>query len=161
MLYEKKVKPGAAAVFFLALFLIQAANPSTVSALQTHGGPEGLYAHQGAHLFLVVSLVIFLLNIRRLQLKRYKAWRLFSGGAFLLAVWSIWAFIGHMAEIMTPESSFVTLPGHSVPFLQVESWREVLFYIIKMDHLICLPALLFFYAGLKKLLSEFSENGTQ
>lgn len=141
------------------LFVSLSANPSPAYALQTHGGLEGLFAHQGAHLFLAVSLLIFLVNMHRSRLKEDKAWRLLFWGTLLLAFWNVWAFFGHVAEILTPESVFVRLPGRQIPSLLVKSWREVAFYVFKMDHLLCLPALLFYYGGLTKIQATFSENG--
>ncbi|MHB8810125.1 MAG: hypothetical protein ACYC9M_08950 [Desulfobulbaceae bacterium] len=135
------------------------ANPAPAYALQTHGALEGLFAHQGAHLFLTVSLLIFLVNIQRSRLKADKAWRLLFWGTFLLALWNIWAFFGHVAEIFTPEAVFVRLPGQQIPSLLVKSWREVAFYVFKMDHLLCLPALLLYYRGLTKIQATFHENG--
>jgi hypothetical protein len=141
------------------LFFTLPANPAPAYALQTHGALEGLFAHQGAHLFLTVSLLIFLVNIQRSRLKADKAWRLLFRGTLLLALWNIWAFFGHVAEVFTPEAVFVLLPGQQIPSLLVRSWREVAFYVLKMDHLLCLPALLFFYMGLKKIQATFHENG--
>ncbi|MDA3971704.1 MAG: hypothetical protein PF442_10175 [Desulfobulbaceae bacterium] len=132
------------------------ASASSAWALQTHTGPEGLYVHQGAHIFLSFSLLIFVLNIHRSRLARQRAWRLLSSGAILLILWNIWAFAGHLSAFYMPESSFIMEPGHRTPSLLVTSWQEVLYYLFKMDHLLWLPALLFFYAGLKLLLKEFT-----
>lgn len=135
------------------------ADPPPLFALQTHGGPEGLYVHQGAHLFLIVSMVTFLVNVRRSRLEIQKVWRFLYWGAFLFVLWNIWAFAGHVVEVYVPEFLFVRLPGRLVPSLEMNSWREAAYYVLKMDHLLCLPALVFFYAGLKKAQVLFRENG--
>lgn len=141
------------------LLLGFSAGPPPVFALQTHGGPEGLYVHQGGHLFLIFSLVIFLVNVRRSGLEVERAWQLLYWGAFLFVLWNIWAFIGHLVEVLVPESLFVVLPGRPVPSLVMSSWREAAYYVLKMDHLLCLPALVFFYAGLRRTRALFPENG--
>lgn len=151
---------GKTIVFAWTTLCTLAAVPQTVFAFQAHGGPEGLYVHQGAHLFLILSLIIFLFNIRRSRLEAEKAWRLLSAGALLLTIWNTWAFAGHVVETFIPESMLVVLPDRVVPSLQVNSWREAAYYVLKMDHLLCLPALIFFCAGLRKLHSSFQENGT-
>jgi hypothetical protein len=79
-------------------------------------------------------------------------------GAFLFVGWNIWAFIGHVVEILVSESLFVVLPGRIVPSLAMNSWQEAAYYLLKMDHLLCLPALLFFYAGLRKAQGLFREE---
>ena len=140
-------------IYLVGILFIFSADPPPLLALQTHGGLEGLYVHQGAHLFLIISLIIFLINVHRSSLELKKAWRLLYWGAFLFVFWNIWACIGHVVEILVPESLFVTLPGRIVPSLGINSWQEVAYYILKMDHLFCLPALMFFYAGLRKAQS--------
>ena len=152
---------GKTGVFLGGLLFALSASPPQVFALQTHGGLEGLYVHQGAHLFLIVSLLLFLANIRRSRLEVEKAWRLLFWGALLLVLWNTWAFIGHVAEVFMPESLFVLLPGRVIPSLAMNSWREAAYYVLQMDHLISLPALLFFCAGLRKLQSVFQEDGAQ
>ncbi len=133
-----------------------AVSPSSAWAIQAHAGPEGLYVHQGAHIFLAFSMLGFALNIQRSRLTRQKAWRFFASGSVLFILWNIWAFIGHLSPFALPPSSFIMEAGHRAPSLLVASWREVLYYFLKMDHLVGLPALLFFYFGLKLLLAEFS-----
>lgn len=156
---KERGRIGRTGIFSTGLLVAFSVCPPPVFALQMHGGPEGLYVHQGAHLFLIVSLIIFLINIRRSRLDLDSAWRLIFGGAFLLVLWNIWAFIGHVTEASMPESLLVVLPDRSIPSLAVQSWREVAYYILKMDHLLCLPALMLFCAGLKKLRSGFRESG--
>lgn len=144
-------------LFFLTA-LCQGACASPAWALQAHAGPEGLYVHQGAHIFLAFSLLVFALNIQRSALVRQKAWRLLARGAILFILWNIWAFVGHLSPFALPESSFIMEPGQITPSLLVTSWHEVLYYLLKMDHLLCVPALLFFYAGLRLLLQEFTDQ---
>lgn len=136
--------------------LYQACNAAPAWALQTHAGVEGLYVHQGAHIFLAFSLLIFVLNIHRSRLARQRAWRLLSSGAILLILWNLWAFAGHQSAFAMPESSFIMEKGHVTPSLLITSWQEVLYYLLQMDHLLCLPALLCFYAGLRILLDDFT-----
>ncbi|MDD3618707.1 MAG: hypothetical protein RBR09_10400 [Desulfobulbaceae bacterium] len=152
-------RTGSVTVFLMAALMASAFNPRTVFALQTHAAPEGLYVHQGAHLFLIFSLAAFLFSLRRSRLETEKAWRLLSWGAFLLILWNAWAFAGHIAETFLPESVFIVLPGRTVPALAMQSWLEAAYYVLQMDHLLCLPALVFFCAGLRKLHAVFQENG--
>lgn len=137
--------------------LALAANPSPAWALQAHAGPEGLYVHQGAHIFLAFAMLLFAVNIQGSPLVRQKAWRLLATSAILFILWNIWAFVGHLSFFTRVESSFIMELGHITPSLPVTSWPEVLYYLLKMDHLLCLPALLFFYFGLKLFLAESAD----
>ncbi|MBU0680705.1 MAG: hypothetical protein KKD73_04710 [Proteobacteria bacterium] len=139
-------------VMLMALFLAASVKP--VWAIQVHTGVEGLYVHQGAHMFLAFSMLFFALNIRRSSLARLKAWRLLFFSAILFILWNMWAFVGHLSFFTRIEAFFIMEPGHITPSLPVNSWHEVIYYILKMDHLLCLPALLYFYFGLKVLFDE-------
>ena len=42
--------------FFLSTFAWVIINPDIVLATQTHGAPEGVYVHQIAHIFFMLSM---------------------------------------------------------------------------------------------------------
>jgi len=42
--------------FFLSTFTWVIIDPDIVLATQTHGTPEGIYVHQMAHLFFILSM---------------------------------------------------------------------------------------------------------
>jgi len=132
--------------------------PTQAMALQPHGGPEGLYIHQGAHIIFMIAMISFAMRIYRSPLINKKAWRLMSFGAWLLALWNLWAFSGHILEEIISDSHLIKLSGDDTPYLQITSWKEVLYYFLKMDHLICLPAVFFFYLGIKAMSSEFLDR---
>jgi hypothetical protein len=140
---------------FLALFAVLPASPA--HALQAHGY-MGLYVHQGAHLFFLLSMVIFSVRVRRSPLIEKKAWQLMVWGARFLALWSLWAFSGHFLELFIPDESIITVPGQKAPFIRLQSWKEVVYYLLKMDHLLSIPAIVCFYLGLKATLAEPSPN---
>ena len=142
----------------VVLFAILGLWASPALALQTHGGPEGLCVHQGAHLYFIVSMIFFSISIHRSGLAKKKAWRLFSRGAWLLILWNLWAFSGHIIESFIPDASFSKLPGQRILSLSIASWQEAVYYILKMDHILCFPAVLFFYFGLKSILGEFQKE---
>jgi len=141
-------------------------SPPLVYALQTHGGYEGLFAHQGAHLFFTVSMAITAIRIRYSILYRQKSWRYMILSAWLLVVWNLWAFTGHIITLFIPSANIITVEIDQAPMLNIESWKEVAYYLLKMDHLLCVPALLFLYLGLRAMaavsqLKEPSPERTQ
>jgi len=82
------------------------------------------------------------------SLVRDRSWRYFSFGAALLALWNIWAFTGHQLELEIPKDHFLIQPDVA-PYLDIHTSIDFLYYVFKMDHLICLPALFFFFLSLK------------
>jgi hypothetical protein len=128
---------------------------SQALAIQSHGGGEGLYVHQGAHLFFIVSMASVAWRIRRSALKEQRAWRLMSTAAWLMVAWNIWAFTGHALETFVPGEHLVRVPGTDTPALLVETVRDVCYYVLRMDHLLAVPAVLYFYLALRAMLRDF------
>ncbi len=122
--------------------------PSPVFALQTHGG-EGPYLHQMAHLLFLAAMVLFAWRIQQSRLIVHRPWRLMAAGAWLLALWNLWAFVGHFIEDAMPATSLLQEPGQAVPWLALVSWREVAYFVVKMDHLLAVPAIFCFYFGMR------------
>ncbi len=138
--------------YILALLVLL--QPGTGFALQIHGHIEGLYVHQAAHLFFALSMAAFAIMVRGSKVINPKAARYLASGALLLAIWNLWAFSGHLAALFIPPEHF-TGPkhaGHEHGGIIIEGWLDALYYILKMDHLICVPALVCFYLGLEHLV---------
>ncbi|MCF6239673.1 MAG: hypothetical protein L3J79_12880 [Candidatus Marinimicrobia bacterium] len=124
-------------------------------ALQTHGSPEGLYAHQLAHLFFIMCMGSFAYRIHCTRQHRHQGWIFFALGGILLVAWNLWALTGHFVSLYISKENFILPEGRLVPLLHITSWKEILYYILKMDHLLSVPALICFYFGLKSILSTF------
>jgi hypothetical protein len=125
------------------------ATPATVWAIQVHPAPEGLYAHQIAHVFLAVSLGFFAFWLQRRRLAKARGWRLIQAACLLLVLWSHAAMTGHTLEGRLPEEALRLVDGRGV--LAVDSPWEALYYLLKMDHFFCVPAMALLYRGLRRL----------
>ncbi len=134
------------------ILLVEPAN-----ALQSHGYP-GLHVHQIAHIFLLLAMIIFAFKVRRSRLGEKKSWRLIAWGAWLFALWNLWAFSGHTLELYIPEDSIAVIPPAKTPSLLLKSWWELLYYVLKMDHLLSIPATVCFYAGLRAMTKDIAED---
>lgn len=128
------------------------ANPAL--ATQAHGGPEGVYAHQIAHVFFAFSMGILIYWLRERDLVKETGWRLIQYAALFFILWNIDAFAVHFLD---DQSDIIRIT-------QIDSWHiqinaaggssdvALLYYLAKLDHLLCVPALLFLFAGLRRLL---------
>ncbi len=142
-------------VTITALLLIaELAGPLPVFALQAHGY-IGLYVHQEAHIFFLLAMLIFAYRIYRSGLINRREWRWMSHGALLLALWNGWALTGHFIERFVPADHIQLLGDDLVPSLAIASWQDVVYFILKMDHLLSVPAILCFYLGIKTMLKEY------
>lgn len=141
-------------VFLIGLVILTTVEPAL--ATQTHGEPEGLVMHQIAHLFFLLSMGTLAYWIQARGLSRQRAWRLIRYAAIMLMVWNADAFLAHLLDEQTQliavhhvdslHLSIVPRPGFEflVPF----------YYLVKLDHLFCVPALVFLYLGLRALLND-------
>ncbi len=119
-------------------------------ALQVHPEPEGLYSHQIAHLFFILSMAILVFWLRKRELIREPGWRLIQWGCVMFIVWNAAAFIGHAVEAEMTEESFAGR-GWSRVFIVQAVISPLIYLLLKMDHLTCVPAILFLYLGLRKI----------
>ncbi|MGV1099075.1 hypothetical protein ACUUL3_06635 [Thiovibrio sp. JS02] len=137
----------------LLLFLVAILCPGRALAFQPHEY-SGLYIHQLAHFFLIASLFFFAVKAQHSRHASSKGWHSILIGAWLLIIWNMATMGGHFLDLYISEDSLVRLPGEKVPSIQLASWKEVLFYLLKMDNFIAVPAMLFIYRG----LSMFRES---
>lgn len=135
---------------FLA-FWVFTITPENAYAFQTHGQYEGLYVHQIAHLLYASSVAALAYRLKKTGLIKKRPWRLISMGMLLLAVWNLWAFVGHIVEYLLPQKDFVQIPGTNTPGICLASWLDIAYYILKFDHLFSVPALFLIYLGLRGL----------
>jgi hypothetical protein len=141
---------------FLACFFCILINVQTAFATQTHVAPEGIYAHQMAHLFFMFSMGTLIYWLRARRLVQETGWRYIQYAAFFFIVWNIDTFTVHLLEEMV---DILAVEQIDFWWIRIEALNkikslDVFYYIAKLDHLLCVPALLFLYAGLKNLLKN-------
>lgn len=130
--------------------------PDSAAATQGHGGIEGVYVHQMAHLFFILSLCVLIYSLRTRRLIEEKGWRLIQYSALFFILWNMDAVLVHALD---DQFGFIQVT-------RIETWQikitdsfqltplRLLYYLAKLDHLLCVPALFFLYLGLKRLLKE-------
>jgi hypothetical protein len=149
----KWILPLAAVVFFL--------EPAAAWATQAHAAPEGIIGHQIAHAVFVFSMAILIYWLRERRLVEHAGWKYIQYAALFFILWNLDAFLAHLLDeqllwIRVEKIDF--WHRHIIAQRGAEGWAS-LYYLIKMDHLLCVPAMLFLYLGLKRLLKTLpSEN---
>jgi hypothetical protein len=131
-------------------------------ATQQHGAPEGLYVHQVAHLFFALAMGLLIYWLHKWRLAGSAGWRYIRYAAYFFIAWNIDAMLSHWLE----EES-VWIQAERIGRMQITittaegfDWLAILFYISKLDHLLCVPALLFLFLGLRRLLDTLPESDT-
>ncbi|MEJ5365207.1 MAG: hypothetical protein WHS86_08910 [Desulfosoma sp.] len=139
-------------VAFLALLGVIGI-PCMAWATQVHAEPEGLYSHQLGHGFFVLSMGVLVYWLRGRRLIRDRGWRYLQYSALLFVLWNVDAIVVHYLENrddLFMKFSQGTLHAFLQPYPGRE-WVTVLFYVCKMDHLLCVPAIIFLYLALRHM----------
>ncbi len=131
------------ALFPLALLLAA----SDAWAIIQQGYP-GIYPHQMAHVFFMISLLIFFYYIRKKGLTKERGWLYISVSAILLVFWNVFAFIGH-EEVRNFDRSLFINTGDFMKGAVRPGAAGLRYMIYKMDNLILVVAFLFLYLGVR------------
>jgi hypothetical protein len=109
-----------------------------------------------AHVFFIFSMGLFIFWLRQRGLIRSAGWRYIQYASLFFIFWNVNAFIVHLVEeqmavlditrISTWQINIQAKPGFQ--------WLGTVYYVTKLDHLLCVPALVFLYMGLRRLLDE-------
>ena len=139
-----------------AFFCTLLAFPGIASATQAHGAPEGIIAHQMAHLFFIFSMGILIYWLRERDLVVERAWRHIQYAALFFILWNVDTFLAHLFDEQL-NLVHVTRIGLWDIHIASESGSkglEWLYYALKLDHLLCVPALAFLLSGLRRLVKS-------
>ena len=144
-------RPLVPIFFYLILVMFW---PAFAEATQAHGDPEGLFVHQFAHFFFAVSLAIFIYWLRLKDLIIETGWRYIQYAAFFLILWNADAALAHLLDEQIRMIEIERLGNWHIKLASTDNTRFtiVLYYLVKLDHLLCVPALIFLSAGLKQFL---------
>ena len=134
--------------------------PDAALATQAHGAPEGIYAHQLAHAFFAAAMVLFIYWLRQRNLILQKGWRYIQYAAVFLILWNINVLVVHLLD---EQLNLIVVESMGTWLMRIESeagrWLEIYYYCSKMDHLLCVPALLFLFLGLRRLVVDSESPG--
>jgi hypothetical protein len=132
-------------------------------ATQAHSAPEGLYAHQLAHIFFTVSMGVLVYWLRERQLVRSVGWRYIQYAALFFILWNLDAFSVHLLDEQLAVIDVRPIDHWKISLSASNNSKVLiwLYYAAKLDHLLCVPALLFLYFGLRRLLKETDKKTPQ
>lgn len=130
--------------------------PGHAHAIQLHLTSEGIITHQMGHLFFLVSMVALIFTLSGKGLDKQKGWRLIQYSAFFFILWNMDAVLGHFLDNQIHAVKIENL-SFSRMRMEVRNDSPALFwfyYLLKLDHLLAVPAMLLFYRGLSTLVRE-------
>lgn len=128
--------------------------PVSAWATQTHGGLEGLWVHQTAHLFFALSMGLLIFWLRKWRLTVSQGWRFIQFAAFFFIAWNIDTMASHWLQEQSGLIEVRNVAPLQMQIVTAENWHWLseVFYLTKLDHLLCVPALVFLFLGFRRLL---------
>ena len=154
---------SAILVFFVTAVLGVLFLAGPAQATQPHGPPEGIHVHQISHLIFAFSMGILVYWLRQRNLVKEAGWRLIQYAALFFILWNLNAFAVHFLDEQVGVILVKRINFWQVQINAVNGRRslEALYYFVKLDHLFCVPGMLFLYFGLRRLLKEARQNSSQ
>ena len=130
--------------------------PLNVYAIQLHASSEGVITHQMGHLFFLFSMVALIFTVTGKGLDKQKGWRLIQYSAFFFILWNLDAALAHFFDnqIHAVKIENISLSQIKVVTINDSSILAWLYYFLKLDHLLCVPAMFFLYKGLSSLVDD-------
>ncbi|MFA5904610.1 MAG: hypothetical protein WC836_11810 [Desulfobacula sp.] len=137
--------------------------PADAYAIQLHLTSEGIITHQMGHIFFLISMVALIFTLSGKGLDKQKGWRLIQYSAFFFILWNLDAVLGHFLD---NQIHAVAIKNISITTMQMEVYDNStvlyrIYYALKLDHLLAVPAMLLFYMGLSRLVREQRHNSVK
>ena len=130
--------------------------PGNLYALQLHSNSEGIITHQIGHLFFIFSMVVLIFIISGKGLTIHKGWRLIQLSALFFILWNGCALAAHFLDNQIYAVSIEQLVNGYAE-IRTRNNSDLLgwvYYGLKLDHLLCVPAMFLMYRGLSCLVEE-------
>jgi hypothetical protein len=132
----------------LALTLLIWGWAAPALAVQTHGGGEGLVAHQIGHLLFVIGMASLLFHLGRMGVAG-PGWGCFRGFLGTIVAWNILTMTGHWLDERIDPDRFLTVGGQIDAFT-VTGFTEACFYLTRLDHLLLVPSFVLLMLALRR-----------
>ncbi len=143
-------------VSFFAALSWTLLSPDQALATCDYGRPEGVHTHQLAHLFFIISMGILIYRLREKKPPLPPGWKFIQYSAIFFILWSLDAFAVHFMD-----EQFNIIQIKIIGLWQIKindcfnnNLLKFFYYLARMDYLLCMPAFIFLYYGLRSLLKE-------
>jgi hypothetical protein len=124
--------------------------PSPAWAFIPHWDPlEAFFIRQFAYLFWALAMVFFIFALRQEKLQQHPGFRWLAWAGVFFALWNFDCFFGQFIALTmdSPQSSgFLAAATRELPPTRLRLW---LYYLSRLDHLLLVPAFLFYYLGIR------------
>ena len=129
--------------------------PSPALAFIPHWDPkEAFFIRQFSYLFFMIAMVFFIYELRQEKLQQHRGFRLLAWGSVFFVLWNFDCFIGQLFSLFFEAQVTVGVPGSLSQQLSMANLGNWVNYVTKLDHLLLVPAFIFFYLGVRAFRRE-------
>ena len=123
-------------------------------ATQGHAGIEGVWVHQFAHVFFLLSMMLLIYWLRQAGLVKEPGWRYTQYSALFFILWNVDTMLVHFLDEQIQAVNVVHLSNWQLQITATggRKWLSVVYYFAKLDHLLCVPAMVCLMLGLRHML---------
>jgi hypothetical protein len=137
--------------FLLASLLF----PTPALAFIPHWDPrEAFFIRQFSYLLFMVAMIFFIYELRQENLQQHRGFRLLAWGSVFFALWNLDCFIGQLFSLYFKAQVAEGAPGSFSQRLFMANLGNWINYVTKLDHLLLVPAFIYFYRGIKAFRKE-------
>jgi hypothetical protein len=138
------------------LVFLSGLSATPAMATQGHGGIEGVWVHQFAHLFFLLSMVLLIYWLRQAELVKRPGWRYIQYAALFFILWNVDTLLVHFLDeqILAVKVQFLERWQIRIDTAGQRNGLAMLYYVAKLDHLFCVPAMICLVLGLRHMLKE-------
>ena len=125
-------------------------------ATQGHAGIEGVWVHQFAHLFFLFAMMLLIYWLRQAGLVKVPGWRYIQYAALFFILWNADTILVHFLDEQIQAVRVESLGNWKIRVAAAgeREWLASLYYLVKLDHLLCVPAMVCLFLGLRHMLKE-------
>jgi hypothetical protein len=123
--------------------------PSPAWAFIPHWDPlEAFFIRQFAYLFWALAMLFFIFALKQEKLQQHRGFRWLVWAGVFFALWNFDCFIGQFIALSMESQggARLTAAAQDLPGARLGLW---FYYLTKLDHLLLVPAFLFFYLGIR------------
>ncbi|MGC2433202.1 MAG: hypothetical protein WA433_05420 [Desulfobaccales bacterium] len=133
--------------------------PSPALAFIPHWAPkEAFFIRQFSYLFFMVAMIFFIVELKLERSPQQRGFRLLIWASVFFALWNLDCFIGQWlalhfeAQVAPGPQGFFS---QRLSMANLENWLN---YFTRLDHLLLVPAFIFFYLGIREFMRQAQEG---
>jgi hypothetical protein len=135
--------------------------PSPALAFIPHWDPqEAFFIRQFSYLFFMVAMIFFIYELKHEKLQQHRGFRLLTWASVFFVLWNLDCFIGQLIDLYFEAQVTGGPAGSFSQRLYMANLGNWINYFTKLDHLLLVPAFIYFYRGIRAFSRE-GEAGQQ